>query len=136
MWIGGGGAGAILYLIDWGEVDYFVMFGILSGAAISAAVWKLFPMGDADALGILAVSVVYPVSFGTILVPAAVFFGGIILEHLAAFFLNLRYNIEDLFKGDCFSGVQCTRLSKVARARQASRHLTQSPTMRCGTEHT
>jgi len=114
VWMAGGGAGAMLYLLDWGDVDHFVLLGIATGALISLAVWRLFPMGDADALAILAVSVAYPVSFGTVIVPAVVFFGGLVLEHMAAFAYNIRYNTADLLRGRLFSGVDCALPVRIA----------------------
>lgn len=114
VWMAGGGAGAMLYLLDWGDVDHFVLLGIATGALISLAVWRLFPMGDADALAILAVSVAYPVSFGTVIMPAAVFFGGLVLEHAAAFAYNVRYNAADLLRGRLFSGVDSTLPVRIA----------------------
>ena len=64
-----------------------------------------FPWGGADALAVLTVSVVYPVSFDTVITPAAAFFGGLVLEHMAAFFYNVRYNTEDAVRGRLFAGV-------------------------------
>lgn len=99
VWIIGCAAGAVLYVFDWHAVDYFVLFSMLTGGAIALLAWRLFPMGDADVLGIISVSVVYPVSFGTVMTPVAAFFGGLVLEHMAAFFYNIRYNIEDVIRG-------------------------------------
>jgi len=113
VWIFGGGAGALLYLFDWSDVDGFVLLSISTGAIASATIWRLFPMGDADALAILAISVVYPVSFGTVMVPIVAFFGGLVLEHMAAFVLNVRYNLEDIYHGCFLSGVQCSRITKI-----------------------
>lgn len=114
LWIIGGGAGAVLYIFDWHEVDFFVIFSMGIGMVIALLAWRLFPMGDADVLAILVASVVYPVSFGSVMTPAAVFFGGLILEHAAAFFYNLRYNIEDVIRSrKIFDDIQASRISKV-----------------------
>ena len=96
LWIVGGIIGAVLYVFDWNQVDYFVLFSMGTGCAIACLVWKLFPMGDADALAILVASIVCPVSFGTVMSPVVIFFGGLIFEHLYAFFYNLRYNVADM----------------------------------------
>ena len=114
LWVAGGGIGAILYVFDWSEVDFFVVFAVAVGCVIAFLVWKIFPMGDADALAILAISVAYPVSFGIVMNPVAVFFGGLILEHFAAFFYNLRYNVEDLIRHrQLFGNVECSVLVKI-----------------------
>ena len=114
IWIIGGGLGALLYLFDWNEVDFFVLFTIGTGAIIAFLIWKLFPMGDADVLAVLATSVIYPVSFGSVMNPVVVFFGGIILEHMAAFFYNLRYNIEDTVRSRrIFEGMDVSNISKI-----------------------
>ena len=105
IWIAGMIAGAALYALDWHETDYFMLFSLAVGAAISLAVWRLFPMGGADALAVLTVTVVYPVSFDTVITPAAAFFGGLVLEHMAALFYNVRYNTEDAVRGRLFAGV-------------------------------
>ena len=107
IWIAGMGAGTALYALDWHETDYFVLFSLAAGAAISLAVWRLFPMGGADALAVLTVSVVYPVSFDTVITPAVAFFGGLVLEHMAALFYNVRYNTEDAVRGRLFAGMDC-----------------------------
>lgn len=113
IWVLGGGAGALLYLFDWNEVDFFVLFSIGIGCMIALLVWKLFPMGDADVLAILAVSIAYPVSFGAVMNPVVVFIGGLLLEHMAALFYNLRYNIEDLIYGRLYKGIRCTTITKI-----------------------
>lgn len=114
VWIMGAVAGAVLYVFDWHEVDYFILFAILTGAGISFVIWRFFPMGDADALAVLAVSVAYPVSFGVVINPIVMFLGGLILEHAAAFLYNLRYNIQDILQGRMFAGVNCTWATKFA----------------------
>lgn len=113
VWIVGSVLGAILYIFDWSGVDLFVLFSILVGGGIALLIWKYFPMGDADALGIITVSVVYPVSFDSVMTPAVAFFGGLILEHIAAVFYNLRYNIEDLWRRTLFCGVENSVFVKI-----------------------
>jgi len=113
VWIFGGGAGALLYLLDWSDVDNFVLLSITTGIITSAVIWKLFPMGDADVLAILAISVVYPVSFDVVMVPLVAFFGGLVLEHMAVFVLNVRYNLEDIYHRCFLSGIQCSRMTKI-----------------------
>ena len=113
IWVIGGILGALLYVFDWNEVDFFVLFTIGMGCIIALLIWKFFPMGDADVLAILTVSVVYPVSFGAVMNPVMVFFGGMILEHMAAFFYNLRYNMEDMIRSRRI--FECVEVSKISR---------------------
>ena len=113
IWVIGGILGALLYIFDWNEVDFFVLFTIGTGCIIALLIWKFFPMGDADVLAILTVSVVYPVSFGAVMNPVIVFFGGMILEHMAAFFYNLRYNVEDTVRSRRI--FECVEISNMAR---------------------
>ena len=109
IWIVGGGAGAVLYVFDWHEVDLFVIFTMGVGGAIALLIWKMFPMGEADVLGIITASVVYPVSHDVVMVPVTIFFGGLILEHITAFFYNIRYNLEDVIRGKkIFCKVTCS----------------------------
>ena len=98
IWIAGGALGAMLYIFDWSDVNYFVILSVGVGGMIAFLIYRFFPMGDADALAILVTSIVCPVSFGVVMNPVVVFFGGLILEHFAAFFYNLRYNVEDLIR--------------------------------------
>ncbi len=104
IWIVGGAAGAALYVLDWSAVDSFVLFSMGVGGALALLAWRLFPMGEADVLAILSSCVVCPVSFG-VMNPAAMFLGGLVLEHVAALFYNLRYNLEDLYHRRLYAGV-------------------------------
>ncbi len=114
LWIIGCGAGALLYIFDWDMVDLFVIFSMGTGCVIAALVWRLFPMGDADVLAILTVSVAYPVSFGGVMNPVVVFFGGVMLEHMAALAYNMRYNMADAVRsGGLYGDVGGSRLAKV-----------------------
>lgn len=114
IWIIGGGLGAILYVFDWDDVDSFVMYSMALGGIIALVMWRLFPMGEADVLGVLVSSVVYPVSFDVIMIPAVIFFGGLILEHLAAFFYNVRYNAADMIRtGELYQGVDNSLFVKI-----------------------
>lgn len=113
VWIAGGAAGAALYALDWHEADGYVLLGMASGAAASLLAWRLLPLGDADALALLAVSVAHPVSFGAVPNPVAALLGCMVLGHVAALALNVRYNAEDLLRGRLYSGVEagaCTRI--------------------------
>ena len=113
VWIIGGGIGAILYIFDWHSVDHYVLFSIGMGFVIAFLIWRLFPMGDADALAIITVSVACPVSFGAVMNPPVVFLGGLFLEHMYAFFYNVRYNLADaLGPMGLFGGVENSRLGK------------------------
>lgn len=98
LWIFGGGAGALLYVWDWEGVDGFWIFSALSGAATAAFAWRFLPVGGADVLAVLAVSVLCPVA-GPVPAPPLVFFGGLVLEHLGALCVNLRRNLADLARG-------------------------------------
>ena len=113
IWIVGGCLGALLYVFDWNEVDFFALFAIAMGGIIALLIWRFFPMGDADVLAILTTTVVYPVSFDAVMNPVVVFFGGIILEHMAAFFYNLRYNIEDTVRSRRI--FECVEISHISR---------------------
>ena len=109
IWIVGGVAGAILYVWDWHEVDSFVVFSMCVGIAIALMVWRVFLMGEADALAMVIVTVVYPVSFDVVMMPIVIFVGGVVLEHVAAFSYNVRYNLEDLIRYKrIFGDVQCS----------------------------
>ncbi|CAI9832019.1 putative Peptidase A24A prepilin type IV protein [Nitrosopumilaceae archaeon] len=114
LWAVCGVSGALLYLLDWRDVDLFVAFSMASGGLLSLLAWRVFPMGEADVLAILAISVAYPVAFDGIMVPAVVFFGGLLLEHMAALFYNLRYNVEDLARGRLFPGINGSWHARIA----------------------
>lgn len=97
LWIFGGGAGALLYL-DWEGVDAFWAFSMLSGALTALFAWRFLPVGGADVLAVLALSVLCPVA-GAVPVAPAVFFGGLVLEHLGALCLNVWMNVSDYVRG-------------------------------------
>lgn len=98
LWMAGGGLGAALYLLDWQQVDFFWAASALSGALVCAFAWRFMPVGGADVLAVLSLSVLYPAS-GALPAPPFVFFGGLVLEHMGALCLNLRYNLADLARG-------------------------------------
>ena len=114
VWIIGGGIGAVLYVFDWYKVDHYVLFSIGTGLVIAFLVWRLFPMGDADALAMVTVSVACPVSFGVVMNPPVIFLGGLFLEHMCAFFYNVRYNLCDALRSGSrlFDGVGNSCLGK------------------------
>lgn len=104
VWIAGCCAGAVLYVLDWQEVDSFAVFSIAVGGLAALLAWRVLPVGEADVLAILASCVVCPVSFG-MMNPVIIFLGGLVLEHMAAFFYNVRYNVGDLCRRRLFAGV-------------------------------
>ena len=109
IWVVGGGLGAILYIWDWHEVDSFVVFSMVVGGAIALMVWRVFSMGEADVLAIVTGTIVYPVSLDVVMVPVVIFVGGVVLEHIAAFSYNVRYNLEDFIRHQrIFGEVQCS----------------------------
>ena len=97
-WMAGGGLGAALYALDWGDVDAFWVFSMGSGALVSLLAWRLLPVGGADVLAVVSLSVLCP-AWGPVPVPPFVFLGGLLLEHVGAMCLNLRYNLADLARG-------------------------------------
>ena len=113
IWIVGGAAGAALYIFDWSAVDSFVLFSMGTGGALALLAWRFFPIGEADVLAILSSCVVCPVSFG-MMNPTIIFLGGLVLEHVAALFYNLRYNLEDLCHGTLFARIRAPWYVKTA----------------------
>lgn len=97
LWIFGGGAGALLYL-DWEGVDAFWVFSMLSGVLTALFAWRFLPVGGADVLAVLALSVLCPV-VSVVPVAPTVFFGGLVLEHLGALCLNVWMNVSDYARG-------------------------------------
>lgn len=97
-WILGGGFGAALYALDWHEADAFWALSMASGALTSLFAWRFLPVGGADVLAVVSLSVLCPAA-GPVPVPPFVFFGGLVLEHAGAMCLNLRYNLADLARG-------------------------------------
>lgn len=98
LWMMGGAAGAALYALDWENVDAFWILSMLSGALTALLAWRLMPVGGADVLAVLALAVLCPVA-GAVPVPPAVFFGGLVLEHVGALCVNVRSNLADYARG-------------------------------------
>lgn len=97
-WMLGGGAGAAMYALDWEGAGAFWLASMGSGLACALFAWRFLPVGGADVLAVVALSVLCPAA-GPVPLPPAVLFGGIVLEHLGALCLNLRYNLADAARG-------------------------------------
>ena len=110
-----GGAGALLYMFDWGPLGSYAFLTILAciSGSIMLRVFKV--IGTGDVFAIVAGGIIYPISFGVIPTMLLIYLGAAVLSIVTALSFNACLNLSDIIsRGSAFGGVSEGRLKKCA----------------------
>lgn len=123
-----GGAGAVLYVLDWQQTDSYAILIMLCSASAAFMLWRLKVMGAADMFAMIAGAVIYPVYAGFMPTMLMVFVGAITFGVTFTVGGNVLLNILDVLHGIAFRGVsdgrarKCVAFFLVHRQRTFERH--------------
>ncbi len=124
-----GGAGAVLYVLDWQDTDSYAMMLILCSASAAVLLRRLKVCGTADMLAIIVGVVIYPVYAGFMQTMLMVFVFAVAFGTAFTIGGNVLLNASDaVMRGGLFADVsdrkwrKCIAFFLVHRQRGFDRH--------------
>lgn len=136
-----GGAGALVYLVDWESFDMIhvgmvVVVSLLGGFLA----WRFVILGVGDILALIAATIIFPL-FQNIPIMIPLFLAAVLMAGLFLAVVNISYNMSDLMRGKLFVGIHDGPLRKTVafftlhRQRNRPRYVIQAQEIKDGKIH-
>ncbi len=93
IWLVFGGLGTILYVFDYQNVASYHVIALVMGGFVSFMIWRWRFTGTADALAVLAMTVILPAHYDFVMIPITILIGGFMV---AGFGTLVHYIIHKL----------------------------------------